>query len=56
MIFILSYLFVGFASYWFVAPSDGITFDDVPKWAIAIASLLWAVIWLPVLLYKIGNR
>lgn len=56
MSIILFYLLVGFSSYWFIAPMDGITLSDSPKWAATLAVGIWSFIWLPVLLYKIGTK
>lgn len=56
MILCLFYLLIGAISYPFIAPMDGIKIQGEPRWAVAIAVAIWSVIWLPTLLYKIGDN
>lgn len=56
MTLILFYLLIGAASYFVIAPASDIEFKGEAWWAVVIAAAIWAVIWFPALLFKIGDR
>lgn len=55
MITILFYLIIGIVSYPYMAKQDGIELKAKEWPFIVVAVVIWMIIWLPLMLYKIAG-